>query len=80
MPDLAPLGRLLLVAGLLLALAGGLLLLGGRVPGLGWLGWLGRLPGDVVFRRGSVTIYVPIVTSILLSLLLTLGLALFFRR
>ena len=77
MPDLAPLGRLLLVAGLLLALAGVLLLLGGRLPGLGWLG---RLPGDVVFRRGSVTIYVPIVTSILLSLLLTLGLALFFRR
>jgi hypothetical protein len=77
MPDLAPLGRLLLVAGLLLALAGGLLLLGGRLPGLGWLG---RLPGDIVLRRGPVTIYLPIVTSILLSLLLTLILALFFRR
>ena len=77
MTDLASLGRLLLIAGVLLALVGGLILLGPRLPGLGWLG---RLPGDLVFRRGPVTVYVPIVTSILLSLLLTLILALFFRR
>lgn len=77
MNDLIPLGRLLVVAGLLLAAVGGLILFGGQIPGLGWLG---RLPGDVVVRRGPVTIYAPIATSILLSLLLTLVLGVVSRR
>ena len=38
-----------------------------------------RLPGDFVVRRGPVTFYFPLVTSILLSLVLTL-LMMFFRR
>ncbi len=58
------LGRLLLILGVGLALLGGILLV------VGALG-VGRLPGDIVIRRGHVTVYVPIVTSILLSLLLT---------
>jgi hypothetical protein len=57
-------GRFLLVAGVVLVILGALLLL------LGKLG-LGRLPGDVLIQRPHVTIYVPIVTSLLLSLLLT---------
>jgi hypothetical protein len=40
---------------------------------------LGRLPGDIVVRKGSITFYFPLVTSILLSLLLTAILS-FFRR
>jgi len=39
----------------------------------------GRLPGDIVIRRGSSTFYFPLVTSILLSIILTLLLALFRR-
>lgn len=77
MSDLAGLGRLLLGAGVVLVLVGGLILLGGRVPGLGWIG---RLPGDIVVRRGPVTFYAPIVTSLVLSILLTLALRLFARR
>lgn len=77
MPDLSSLGRLLLTAGLLLAAVGAILLLAERLP---FLGSLGRLPGDLVFRRGPVTVYVPIVTSLLLSLILTLVLGVFFRR
>jgi hypothetical protein len=57
-------GRLLLVVAALLAVVGGILLAADR------LGW-GRLPGDIVFRGHHVTVYVPIATSILLSLLLT---------
>ncbi len=38
-----------------------------------------RLPGDFVVRRGPVTFYFPLVTSVLLSILLTL-LFMFFRR
>jgi hypothetical protein len=70
---MAGLGRLLLVAGLLLAVVGLVLVLGGRIPGLG------RLPGDIVWRRGNSTVYVPIVTCLLLSLVLSLVLS-FLRR
>ena len=55
-------GRLLLVFGLLLALVGGALMLFGRF----------HLPGDFVFRRGGVTVYIPIATSVILSVVLTL--------
>lgn len=40
---------------------------------------LGRLPGDIVVRRGSFTLVFPIVTCLLLSLLLTLLFSLFRR-
>ena len=55
--------RLLIVAGVVLICGGLLLLLG--VP-------LGRLPGDFEVRRGSVTFYFPLATSLLVSLALTL--------
>ena len=63
-------GKLLLVVGLLLAGAGVLVMAG--LP-------LGRLPGDIVYRRSGTTIYVPIATSILVSVVLSL-VALLMRR
>lgn len=77
MDDLAGIGRILLVVGLVVAAAGLLLLLAGQIPGLDRLG---RLPGDVSFERGPVTVFVPIVTSLVISLLLTIVLNLFLRR
>ncbi len=65
MSELQPLGRLLVVAGLVLAGLGLLLSLGGRIPGLG------RLPGDIVVERGNFRLYIPLATSILLSLIVT---------
>jgi hypothetical protein len=65
-------GRLLLFAGLALVLLGGIFLLASRFG-------ITRLPGDFAFRRDNVTCIVPIATSILLSILLTLILW-FFRR
>ncbi len=63
-------GRLLLLLGLgVVAL--GLLVMAG-VP-------FGRLPGDFVVRRGPISFYFPLATSILLSIILTLVLS-FFRR
>ena len=64
-------GKLLIVAGLLIAGIGALMTLG--LP-------LGRLPGDLVFRRGSTTVYVPIATCIVLSVVFTLVLALLRRQ
>ena len=64
------LGKLLVLIGLGIAALGLLVMLG--VP-------IGRLPGDFYVRRGSFTFYFPLVTSIVLSILLTLILALFRR-
>jgi hypothetical protein len=63
-------GRLLVGIGLFIAGIGALVMLG--VP-------IGRLPGDIVIRRGNSTFYFPLVTSILVSVILTLLMA-FFRR
>ncbi len=63
-------GKLLVLVGLAIAGLGVLVMLG--LP-------FGRLPGDVVVRRGSFTLYVPIATSILVSVLLTLVLMLLRR-
>ena len=42
------------------------------VGGLLWAGVpLGRLPGDIVVRKGAFTFYAPIVTSILASIVIT---------
>ena len=56
-------GRVLVLVGLGIAGIGVLIMLG--LP-------LGRLPGDVVLRRGNFAVYVPVSTCIVLSLLLTL--------
>ncbi len=71
------LGRWLLGAGLLCLFAGGLLLLASRL-GLP----LGRLPGDLHFRGRHTEVFAPLGTSLLLSVVLSLLLALtgYFRR
>jgi hypothetical protein len=61
---------LLIAVGLLMALVGLLIQMG--LP-------LGRLPGDLTYRRGNSTFYFPIVTCIVLSIVLSL-IAAFFRR
>ncbi len=66
---MADAGRLLLIFGLVLAVAGGALMLFGRF----------HLPGDFTFRSGGLTLYVPLATSIILSIVLTIALNLLFR-
>jgi len=63
-------GKTLVVIGVLIALAGVLIMLG--VP-------LGRLPGDISYRRGNTSFYLPLTTSILVSVVLTLLFALLRR-
>jgi hypothetical protein len=64
-------GRLLILAGLLIAGVGVLMTLG--LP-------IGRLPGDFSFRRGNFSLYFPLATSIIVSLVLTLIMMFFGRR
>lgn len=59
---------MLLVVGAVIALAGALLLVGERFPGLR----LGRLPGDISVERDRFRLYVPLGTSIVLSIVLSL--------
>jgi hypothetical protein len=66
-------GRLLIVGALVLLVLGGLLLLLGRFG-------LDRLPGDLVFRRGGLTVYFPIGLMILVSVVGTILLNIFLRR
>ena len=70
------LGKLLITIGVVFVGVGILLLFSDRLSFLR----IGRLPGDVIYRRGNFTFYFPIVTSIVLSLLLTLLFWVFGRR
>jgi hypothetical protein len=63
-------GRLLIILGLVIVGVGLLMTMG--VP-------IGRLPGDFTVRRGSLSFYFPLATSILASIVLTL-LMMLFRR
>jgi len=74
MNDFSGIGRVLISLGVFIILMGLFLLAIGKVSGIG------RLPGDIIFRKGNFTFYFPLATSILLSLLLTLLLNLVFRR
>jgi Protein of unknown function (DUF2905) len=69
------LGRVLIVTGVVLACAGLLLTLAEKanLP-------LGRLPGDIVFRGKHSTVYFPIVTCLLLSVLASIVMWLLNRR
>jgi hypothetical protein len=66
-------GKLLIGGAVVLLVLGGLFLLLGRFG-------LERLPGDFVFKRGNVTVYFPIGLMILVSIVATILLNLFFRR
>ena len=57
-------GQLIVVVGLILVV-GGLLTMGG------WLRWFGHLPGDIRIERDNVRVYVPLVSMLLLSILLS---------
>jgi hypothetical protein len=63
----------------LMAMAGVMFLVGGLVYLLGRAGG-GFLPGDIVVRRHNFTLAFPIVTMIVVSVVLTVVLNLFFRR
>lgn len=59
-------GRMMVIAGIILAAVGGLLMLSSRMS------WIGRLPGDIMVQKKNFTFFAPLGTSILISLLLSL--------
>ncbi len=74
MPDLAPLGRVLLVVGLAMTAVGAVLAFGIRVP------FVGQLPGDIRIERDGSTIFIPLGTMVVASVVLSVILSLVARR
>ena len=66
-------GRLLIILGVGLVAVGALLTLAGKVP------WLGKLPGDLFYKGDHVTVYFPLATCLLISIVLSLLFWLFRR-
>jgi hypothetical protein len=64
--------RLLICAGIVLILVGLVWLVGERFG-------LGRLPGDIVIERGNFRLYIPVATSLIVSVILSLAIW-FFNR
>ena len=64
--DGSQLGKLLIVIGLFIAGVGCVLLLAGKIP------WVGRLPGDFIYRGKNFSFYFPLMTSLIVSVILTI--------
>lgn len=67
-------GKMLMLMGAVLLAAGALFYIGGRI------GFLGHLPGDIHISRGNTDFYFPIVSCIVISIIGTILLNVFFRR
>jgi len=72
--EIQPFGKVLIFLGIFIALLGLLTVLAPKLP------YIGRLPGDIYIKRGGITIYFPIVTSILISIILSLILNFIFGK
>ena len=58
-------GKILIIAGIVIVVLGLLIFFGARIP------VLGKLPGDIIIKKDGFSFYFPIVTLLLLSLVLT---------
>jgi hypothetical protein len=74
--DLQLIGRIMIVVGILIAIIGGILLLVGRLP---IFSNLGNLPGDLRIEGQGFSCFVPIVSMILISIILTIVLNIIIR-
>jgi hypothetical protein len=71
-PEWSAAAKAVAVIGIVLVLIGGLMAMVGKYAGAGnWLGWLGRLPGDILIKRDSFSLYFPLTTSILISVIIS---------
>ncbi len=65
MLDVSPLGKALIIAGIVIAAIGIAVTFGIKLP------WLGRLPGDIYIHKKNLTVILPITTSILISVIIS---------
>jgi hypothetical protein len=72
--ELEPIGRTLIVVGVVIAVVGLVIVLGPRIP------FLGRLPGDIRIERDGVVVFIPLATMLLVSIIASIVLGLIGRR
>ena len=72
--DIRLIGRLLLLLGLVFALAGALFLFLGKLP------FWGRLPGDIYIHRRGLSVYIPLASCLVLSILITILWRIFVKK
>ena len=72
--DLSGLGRFLIFLGAVLFFGGVFFILAAKIT------FLGRLPGDIIIKKENFTFYFPLVTMILLSIILTIIMNIFFNK
>lgn len=63
---MSDLGKSLVILGCIIAAAGVLLMLSGKLP------WLGKLPGDIYLKKENYSVFFPLTTCILISLIISL--------
>jgi hypothetical protein len=69
--DMPVIGKMLIIAGIIIVAVGVLLIFADKIP------YLGRLPGDIYIKRDTFSFYFPITTSIIISIILTIIFSLF---
>lgn len=74
LPVTMGIGKILNIIGVIFILAGLIFLAGGKLT------FLGHLPGDIHFSKGNTEFFFPIVSCILVSVIGTIILNIFFRR
>ena len=74
MSEFSGIGKLLIVSGIVLVVIGLLVMAAGKIP------YLGKLPGDISIQRKHFSVHFPVVTCLVISLILTVLLNLFFRK
>lgn len=67
-------GRSLIIIGLVIAVIGLVITFAPKIP------FLGRLPGDIYYKKDNFVFYFPLVTSILISIVLSIILYFFTKR
>jgi DUF2905 family protein len=72
--ELAPIGRTLIVLGVVVAVVGLVIVVGPRIP------FLGRLPGDIRIDRDGLVVFIPLGTMLLVSVIASIILAVLGRR
>lgn len=72
--EINSLGKIIIVTGIFLVVFGSLILLSPKIP------LIGKLPGDILVKRGSFTFFFPLASSIIISLIITIILNLILGR
>jgi len=72
--ELEPIGRTLIIVGIVVAVIGVFIVFGPRIP------FLGRLPGDIRIERDGLVVFIPLGTMLLVSVVASIVLAVLGRR